>query len=202
MRIAVTIAILITLAGCSAIGVGGGQSWKEQVALPDGRDLIVERSHILRNRFDREIAAFNSRPGAESYAVTVPFRGGHTAPWTAEHKDMIPLAVAADESAAYLVASPFNCRSYSALGRPVPPFAIFKYERDSWRRVEIVQLPTGISEANLLIDTSDSVVDSGFVTARTIRRLNEIIVRRHIYREGVDNYLWGACLRDLAEGRQ
>ncbi|MBL8491184.1 MAG: hypothetical protein JNM82_10435, partial [Rhodocyclaceae bacterium] len=178
--------------------------WKEQVILPDGREIIVERSHTLGNRFDRELSAINAPPGATAYVVTVPMPDGRKVSWEAEHKDMIPIAVTVAGGTAYLVASPFNCRSYARLGKPVPPFIVFKYEDTQWMRSTIDNLPQEIIEANLLIATDNlravNEIDKGIVKAKTVKRLNEVIVRRHIYRQGVDGYLWGACLRELEAG--
>lgn len=199
-----TLFSLFLLTACAGSGVGGSRSWKEQVVLPDGREIIVERSHTLGNRFDRELSAINAPPGATAYVVTVPLPDGRKVSWEAEHKDMIPIAVTVEQGTAYLVATPFNCRSYARLGRPVPPFMVFKYEGTQWTRSTIDNLPQEIVEANLLIATDSlravNEIDRGLVSAKAIKRLNEAIVRRHIYRQGVDNYLWGGCLRELEAG--
>ena len=172
--------------------------------MPDGRELIVERSHTLGNRFDRELSAINAPPGATAYVVTVPLPDGRKVRWEAEHKDMIPIAVTVERGMAYVVATPFNCRSYAKLGRPVPPFIVFKHEGAQWTRTTIDEIPAAITEANLLIATTDqraiNEFEKGTVSATTVMGLNEGIVRRHIYRHGVDKYLWGGCLRELEAG--
>ncbi|MCX7155041.1 MAG: hypothetical protein NTW45_01185 [Rhodocyclales bacterium] len=199
-----TLLSVLLLSACAGIGAGGSRSWKEQIILPDGRELIVERAHTLGNRFDRELSAINAPPGATAYIVTVPLPDGRKVSWEAEHKDMIPIAVAVERGMAYVLASPFNCRSYAKLGRPVPPFIVFKHDGAQWTRTTITEFPEGITEANLLIATTDqraiNEVERGLVTAKTVARLNEGIVRRHIYPQGVDKYLWGGCLRELEAG--
>ncbi len=191
------------LSACATIG-GGSRSWTEQVVLPNGRELIIERSHTLGNRFDRELSAINSPPGAIAYVVTVPLPDGRKVSWEAEHKEMIPIAVAVTQETAFVVASPFNCRSYARLGRPVPPFIVFKHLGAQWTRTTIDELPQELVEANLLIATDGqravNEIEKGLVTAKAIKQLNEAIVRRRIYRQGVDNYLWGGCLRELEAG--
>lgn len=195
---------VLLLAACATAGGGGSRSWTEQVILPDGRELIVERSHMLGNRFDRELSAINSPPGATAYVVSMPLPDGRKVSWEAEHREMIPIAVAIVRDTAYVLASPFNCRSYAKLSRPVPPFIVFKHEEKQWIRTTIEQWPEEITEANLLIGTdsqqASNEVTKGLVTAKTIKRLNEVMVERHIYRKGVDNYLWGGCLRELEAG--
>jgi len=192
------IALLMTglLVGCAS----GVRNWQEQVILPDGRELIVERSHTLSNRFDREISAINAPPSATAYTVAIPLPNGGKAIWEAEHMNMIPIAVTTDSKTAYLIASPFNCKSYARLGRPEPPFAVFKYEGNRWARVAIEMFPGQISEANLMIDTSNQEIEKSPISAKTVKRLNEGIVRRLIYRQGIDKYLWGRCLYELDRG--
>lgn len=202
--IALISALLVGLAGCAGVVGGGSRSWKEQVILPDGKELIVERSHTLGNPFDRELSAINSPPGATAYVVTVPLPDGRKVSWEAEHKEMIPIAVAVVQGTALVVASPFNCRSYARLGRPVPPFIVFKHGGAKWMRTTIDDFPSEIGEANLLIATDSqravNEIDKGMVTAKTVKRLNEVMVERRIYRQGVENYLWGGCLRELNAG--
>lgn len=194
----------LLLCACAGIGAGGSRSWKEQVILPDGRELIVERSHTLGNRFDRELSAINAPPGATAYVVTVPLLDGRKVSWEAEHKDMIPIAVAVERGVAFVIASPFNCQAYAKLGRPVPPFIVFKHDGKQWVHTSIDEFPEGIMEANLLIDTASqravNEVDTGMVSAKTSKRLNEGLLSRYIYRHGVDKYLWGGCLRELEAG--
>lgn len=191
----------ISLAGCA----GGIRHWQEQVILPDGRELIVERSHTLGNRFDREIAAYNSGPSATAYTVAVPLPNGGKAVWQAEHKDMIPIAVAIEDKTAFLLATPFNCRAYAKYGRPIPPFFIFKYVSGQWERTGIEEFPKAIGEANLMIDTSGqrsaNEIEKGLITAKMVKQQNEAMVERRIYREGMNQYLWGQCLRELASGQ-
>lgn len=187
---AVLSAILLT--GCA----GGIRHWQEQVILPDGRELIVERSHTLSNRFDREIAAYDSGPSATAYTVAVPLPAGGKAVWQAEHKDMIPIAVAVQEQGVYLVALP-SCTIFRKLGKPAPPFLVFKYLDGQWQRTGIEEFPKAIGEANLMIDTSGQrsakEIDKGLVSAKVIRYENEINPTRRIYRQGIAMNPWASC---------
>ncbi|MBK9350122.1 MAG: hypothetical protein IPN05_08000 [Sulfuritalea sp.] len=206
MKLIAFIAVLVSgLTGCAGVVGGGSRSWKEQVILPDGRELIVERSHTLGNRFDRELSAINSPPGATAYVVTVPLPDGRKVRWEGEHKEMIPIAVAVEGSTAYVLASPFNCRSYSKLGRPVPLFIVFKHDGRQWMRTTIDEVPQWLVEANLLIATDSqraiNEFDKGIVTAKTVKRMNEAMIERQIYRKGVNNYLWGGCLGVQSQAR-
>lgn len=191
-----TLLLLLLLSACAGTGVGGSRSWKEQVILPDGREIIVERSHTLGNRFDRELSAINAPPGATAYVVTVPMPDGRKVSWEAEHKDMIPIAVIVASDFAYVLAAP-SCATFLKMGSPQPPFILFKHKGGQWTRATIDEFPEAVTEANILIATDGQRVinelDKGLVTAKTVRRMNEGNAMRHIYRRGVDSYLWAAC---------
>lgn len=191
-----TLLSVLVLSACVGIGAGGSRSWKEQVILPNGQELIVERSHTLGNRFDRELSAINAPPGATDYVVTVPLPDGRKVSWEAKHKDLIPMAVAVGSGSAYVLASP-SCATFQKLGSPEPPFILFKYEGTRWIRTTIDEFPEGITEANLLIATDGlravNEFDKGVVTAKAVKRLNEGNSMRYIYRQGIDKYLWAAC---------
>lgn len=194
---------LCIFGGCGAIG-GGVQQWQEEVALPDGKTIIVERSHVLGSTLNRELSSMNAPPDAKSYAISIPLPNGGQAKWEAEHKDMIPLALSVAGDSLLVLASPFNCSAYARLGRPVPPFFVFRYDSGQWIRTTIDEFPSAITEANLLIstDTQRAVdeIDKGMVTARAVKRLNETMVERRIYRQGVNQYLWAGCLSELEAG--
>lgn len=195
---------LCILGGCGAIG-GGVRQWQEEVALPDAKTIIVERSHVLGSTLDRELSSMNAPPGAKSYVISIPLPNGGQAKWTAEDKDMIPLALSVSGNVAQVLASPSDCAAYSRLGRPVPPFLIFRYDSGRWVKATIDEFPSAITEANLMIstDTQRAVdeINKGLVTAGAIKRLNEGIGRRRIYRQGVIQDIWVGCLREIEAGR-
>lgn len=205
MKLIAFIAVLVGgLTGCAGVVDGGSRSWKEQVILPDGRELIVERSHTLGNPFDRELSAINSPPGATAYVVTVPLPDGRKVSWEGEHKEMIPIAVAIGSGATYLLAIP-SCSTFQKMGSPEPPFMVFKHDGKQWARSTIGEFPEGISEANLLIATDGmravNELEKGVVSAKVVRRLNEGNAMKQIYRQGIDKYLWAACGRAGSVGK-
>jgi hypothetical protein len=196
--------VLLALGGCGVIG-GGVRQWQEEVALPDGKTIVVERSHVLGSTLDRELSSMNAPPGAKSYAISIPLPNGGQAKWEAENKDMIPMALSVAGEGVQILASPSDCAAYSRFGRPVPPFLIFRYDNGHWVRATIDQFPSAIAEANLMISTStqDAVdeIGKGLVTARAVKRLNEGIGRRRIYRQGVIQDIWVGCLHEIEAGR-
>ena len=188
--------IALIISSCAGITGGGNQEWKEQVILPNGQELIVGRSQTLGSRFEREFSAFNAPLGPTSYAVSLPGLNGQAVKWEGEHKDQVPIAVALNHGTAYLVAIP-SCRTYVNMGRPSPPFLVFRHSGVSWETTTIADFPFEITEANLLIGTDSqrisNVQDDGLISAKAIRRLNEGNAMRRVYRQGTDRYLWAGC---------
>ncbi len=64
----VSLLSVFLLSACASIGAGS-RTWTEQVVFLNGRVLIVEGSHMLGNRFDRELSAINSPLAATAYAA-------------------------------------------------------------------------------------------------------------------------------------
>lgn len=186
------------LAGCA----GGGRYWKEEVALPDGRVLMVERTHSLGSQFDGEISDINKPPLAVGFTVDIPLPQGGKAHWEGD-RSLSPLAVGLKDGVAYLAASPRTCPDYERWGRPVPPYVFFKYESGTWNRVAVAEFPEDIGTANLMIgtDSLQSVreIERGVVSTEVIRRRNMDTShdRRNIYRSGTAGF--GACLRRLQQ---
>jgi len=189
----------VALAGCA----GGGRYWKEEVALADGRVLVVERTHTLGSQFDGEISDINKPPPAVGFTIDIPLPQGGKARWEGD-RSLFPLAIGLKDGVAYLAASPRTCPDYDRWGRPVPPYVFFQFERGVWQRVPVTEFPDDIRAANLMIgtDSLQSVreIERGLVTTETIRRRNMDTshVLRNLYRKGTQG--WGDCIRELDAG--
>lgn len=108
----------------------GGDSWKEEVLLHDGRTIIVERYqnyggfhepgqagpvHEQRLRF--------SLPGSKqvfTWAAPYDEYEGRT--------DLTFLALHFLDGIPYIVTTPYLCIAYSKGGHPSPPYVIFKWK--------------------------------------------------------------------------
>ncbi|MGN2393211.1 hypothetical protein [Pelomicrobium sp. G1] len=191
-------ALALALTGCA----GGSRYWKEEVVLPDGRTLIVERAHRLGSPFDGELSDLNKPPLAIGFTIDIPLPQGGKARWIGD-RSLLPLAVGLKDGTAYLVASPRTCPDYDRWGRPVPPYVFFKYEHGAWQRIPVSEFPEEINQANLMIST-DSLqsvreIEHGLVAAETIRRRNRDTGHSlmNIYRSGTAGF--GACLHRLQQ---
>lgn len=195
--------LLLTAAFVFTGCAGGGRYWKEEVVLPDGRVLMVERTHTLGSQFGGEISDINRPPSAVGFTVTIPLPQGGKARWEGD-RSLSPLAVGLKDGAAYLAASPRTCPDYDRWGRPVPPYVFFKYANGAWHRISVVEFPEEIGAANLMVgtDSLQSVreIEHGLVSAEVIRRRNRDTshILRNLYREGTKG--WGDCIRELDAG--
>lgn len=199
---------LIIISGCvidtSHVGqyVKPYESWKEEVALQDGRMFIVDRTlsygrsaGIGQGRLiDKRTLDFVI-PGTRQ---TVHWEGDeHVIPMLLGFKDGVP----------YLAAVPFSCFSFELLGRPIPPYVLYKYTRQ-WERIAMADFPLEFGQANLTVVAKHSIErlageviprDTGYVPARIVQKVNATldISYRSIVRSGKGNF--GDCLGELEQ---
>ena len=170
----------------------GGDSWKEEVLLHDGRKMIVERSQRYGGR---------SEPGQSSpikeHSVRFTLPGSNKPiTWTSEYGEDLGrtnfnlLALHVLNGTAYIVASPNLCLSYNKWGRPNPPYVLFKHERDQWQRIDLQALPIEFKTVNVVLSIqkfqADDLSAAGMTSAETIAEANrrsEIPEFRNILRE-------------------
>ncbi|MDZ7656243.1 MAG: hypothetical protein U0997_09885 [Sulfurimicrobium sp.] len=199
---------LIIISGCvidtSHVGqyVKPYESWKEEMALQDGRMLIVDRTlsygrsaGIGQGRLiDKRTLDFVI-PGTRQ---TVHWEGDeHVIPMLLDFKDGVP----------YLAARPFSCFSFELLGRPIPPYMLFKYT-GQWERIAMADFPLEFVHVNLSTGDKDYIErlagekvpnETGYVPARIVMKANasKDISYRSIVRRGKGNF--GGCLVELEQ---
>ncbi len=187
--------LAVALAGCA----GGGRYWKEEVALPDGRVLMVERRQKLGNPLEREIPDLKFGPPIVRYELDIPVpESKRTVRWETD-RSLSPLAIGIKDGTAYVGASPRTCPDYDRWGRPVPPYVFFKHDGTEWKRIEVAEFPAEVRQANLLIGAHEREVESGYVSADAVKRgnLETSHSRRNIYRTGTAGF--GACIREFEQ---
>lgn len=191
--IIVTALIIFCLCGCA----GGGRYWREEVALPDGRVILVSRWQKLGSPLDRELQdiKFGAPVVGHVIEITNPDTN-KTIRWETD-KTLTPLAIGINHGAVYLVARPRFCWVYEQLGRPEPPYVFFKYQEGGWQRISVGELPSEIAKANLLVSPRLPELESQYVDVATTRSSNiglsdEI---RNIYRSGIKG--WEFCVDEL-----
>lgn len=131
----------------------GSASWKEEILLHDGLKVIVERSQSRGGRHeigqDVPVAKHTVRfslPGKDKPIVWESEFGLEI-----EKSSLNLLAIDVVGSIPYIVTTSTGCIAYNKWGRPNPPYVVFKFDGRVWQRVPLVEFPTEIKEANVVI---------------------------------------------------
>ena len=161
----------------SIFGIGGDR-WKEEVLLHDGRIMIVERSQTYGGR---------SEPGQsgpiKEHTIRFTLPGSNqTITWVSEYGEDVGrtnfnlLAVHVLNRVPYVVAEPNLCLSYNKWGRPNPPYVFFKFDGNAWQRISLDQFPVEFKTVNVAHNTigqdAKDLVRMGFISAQKIKDMN------------------------------
>lgn len=151
----------ITLATVYVIAFGffgvGGTSWKEEVLLHDGSKIIVTRTI---ERGGRHEIGQEPEITKQSLSFLLP-NTNESVTWEDKFSEdigsssFLPILVDIYRGTPYLVADTMGCLSYNKWNRPNPPYVIFKYNDEEWKRISVDQLPTEIKTPNLIISMPD-----------------------------------------------
>lgn len=178
----------VSLVGCA----GGGRYWREEVRLADGQTIVIERQHKLGNPLDREPQNYKFPPPVVGHVLDIPIPGTKEVARWETNQPLAPLAVGIRDGAIYLAASPGACWLYDQLGRPVPPYVFYRYEKGAWKRIAVDEFPDDIVNSNLLISTGTDAleaIESMRVTTAMKDRVNRMTRLspdlRTIYRSGI-----------------
>ena len=152
--LALWILSLGVLSACAVAsgGVGGGDTWQEEVLLHDGRTIVAERYVRRGGRAEVGQAGVYVE---QKLSFTVP-DSGQTYSWSDIYSaelgmaNFLLLALDVVDNVPYIVADPMGCQSYNKWGRPNPPYVVFKWQDHGWQRIAIEQLPGVVGRANLI----------------------------------------------------
>lgn len=174
----------------------GSTSWKEEALLHDGNKLIVERS--VERKGPHEIGQLPAYT-KQTLAFTNPATGQSVVWEDKAAEDLrtsafLPMALDIYQGTVYLVATPMGCLSYNKWGRPNPPYVVFRYEGQTWKRVPLQELPMETKTPNLISSSPDTEMErlgKRFADAETIRRVtsgysqaeNKVILRMELSKD-------------------
>lgn len=155
----------------------GGTSWKEEVLLHDGSELVVDRRVERGGRHE-----IGQQPSytKQTLAFTHPTTGEQViwednASSDLGNSSFLPMTLDIYQGSIYLVANPMGCLAYNKWGRPNPPYIVFKYETKTWERVPLQELPQETKTLNMIFSSPDTEVErigKSFVDAATIKQIN------------------------------
>lgn len=145
--------ISIFIFGASMSACSNSTSWKEEVLLHDGKRLIVERSMSYDPKGNREIGQ-SAPKSEETLQFTLPGNSQNIS-WKSDfgpelQDNLTLLALDFIAGSPYIVTLP-NCNGYNKAGRPNPPYVFFRFDGQTWQRIDIAELPKEIKRANVVI---------------------------------------------------
>lgn len=154
----------------------GGTSWKEEALLHDGSKIVVQRSVERGGRHE-----IGQSPPYKEQSLSFSLPGaGRTVTWEDHYSEdlgsanFLPMLLDIFNGIPYIIAYPMGCLGYNKWGRPNPPYVIFKYDGNEWKRIPLEELPAEIKRPNLIFSAPDVAVEklgTNYVTAETIQEI-------------------------------
>jgi hypothetical protein len=151
------------MSACAAVGslVFGRERWKEEVLLHDGSTIIVERWVERGGRHE-----VGQKPPYKEQSLSFTLPGTtQTITWKDRYSqdlgqaNFLPMALEMAGGTPYLVVYPMGCLSYNKWGRPNPPYVVFQYQNNEWKRIPLQELPGEITTPNVLFSEPDVQVE-------------------------------------------
>jgi len=152
-----SLGLLLMLGACVNSGtglLGHSKGWKEEVQLHDGQVLVVTRHFNLGGY--PTLDARERRLLDETITFTLPSTTKKIS-WKTEFDDRVvepnslgPLLLDIVDGIPYLATSPAGCISYNKWGRPNPPYILFKYVNEEWKRIPLDEFPAELVHSNLM----------------------------------------------------
>ncbi len=168
--------LTLAIAVCGSPAIAA-DTWKEEVLLPDGQALLVERWTLRRGRSEIGQQAPIQKESLEFVHPTTrqSITWASLASPDLRMADLAPIALQVVDATPYLVAYPVGCLAYNKWGRPNPPYVLFRYTASTWQRIELQQLPQALQKLNLIISSPDNEVQrlgTRNVSAAMVERVN------------------------------
>lgn len=178
---------LIVMMGVGMSACSSSDTWKEEVLLHDGSQIVVERTQYFGWNL-----LFTQRPPIKEQTITFTLPSSNKpVTWKSEfskdvgHYNFQLLGLDIVNGSAYVVTQPFGCEAYNKWGRPNPPYISFKHANEQWVQIPLADLPAEIKQPNVLIDTYghgdvDRAVGSGVVAVDVVKKLNGELTQQHL----------------------
>ncbi|MFA6062042.1 MAG: hypothetical protein WC736_05475 [Gallionella sp.] len=145
---------LILMMGVSMHAYSATMSWKEEVVLHDGKIIVAERFYNLGGY--PAIESHNRTPLDETITFVLP-ESNKQISWRTEYRNELSessslgaLLLDVVDGVPYIATSPTGCIAYNKWGRPNPPYVLFKYVNDEWKRIPLEEFPPVLVHANMM----------------------------------------------------
>lgn len=150
---------LVLVAGCGKSSTE--LVWYEEAVQDDGSIVLVKK-------FEAGYSATRKEPGARTYGyrlpkleVTDPKTGKQVLWYPRGLPSLLPYALHVHEKVLYVFAIPYLAGAYSELGCPRPPYVVFRWEGDRWKRIALSDVPVQFKRHNLLDSAGGHLYEDG-----------------------------------------
>lgn len=196
---------------CGYLGIGGHLKWREEVLLHDGSKIIVQRWQKRFNVYTLEKSSLIQR---QSLSFTHPktkenivWKSGPTEGINTINLTLIALHI--KDNTSYIITRPYGCFAHNKWGRPNPPYVIFRYEDEKWKRIPLEALPLEFSNNNLImsideIDEKEILRGPNLISAEMVKKRNDRDYRaiyKSIVRSPIPQIGPEGCSKMMYEGR-
>lgn len=198
---------LILMMGVSMHAYSATMSWKEEVVLHDGKIIVAERFYNLGGY--PAIESHNRTPLDETITFVLP-ESNNQISWRTEYRNELSessslgaLLLDVVDGVPYIATSPTGCIAYNKWGRPNPPYVLFKYVNDEWKRIPLEEFPPVLVHANMMSRPDSRVLKSYYTVEQVkeqMRGRNIAETAKAILREPVAN-TGGRCGEMLYDGK-
>ncbi len=203
--------IITGLTSMNACGFFNSTSWKEEVLLHDGSKIIVKRWEKLGG-----LRKLDQGPLIQEYSIsfklpstnkTILWKDGPTE--DIQRANFDPVALHIKNKTPYLITTTYGCLAYNKWGRPNPPYVIFKFEGNEWKRIQLSELPPEFKYVNLVINTTEItdeniLVRPSLFSAEKVKELNKGLTQeiyKTIVRKPFKQVGDGGCEEMIYDGR-
>jgi hypothetical protein len=140
---------LVSLTACGAKSTGE-LVWYEEAMQDDGTIVVVKK-------IESGYSVSRKEPGANNYGYRTPKveltdpKTGKRVTWHPRGLPLLlPYALHFDDGVPYMFATAYLFPDYSAFGCPRPPYIVFRWDGDKWKRIPLSALPRQFKRHNLL----------------------------------------------------
>jgi hypothetical protein len=157
------LSIILAFFALTACGKSGSSElyWFEEALQDDGSIVLVKK-------YEASFSVTRKEPGANTYGyrlpkveVTDPKTGKPVVWYPRGLPPLLPYALHVHQQVLYMFATPYLPGEYSELGCPRPPYIVFRWEGDRWKRITLSDLPIQFKRHNLLDVAGDYQYEDG-----------------------------------------
>ena len=174
---------LLLMLGASMSACSKTMSWEEDVLLHDGQIIVVERFYNLGG-----YPAIESRERA-ALDETVTFNLLGTSKkiiWKTDFRDSQPeqnslnlLLLDIVKGVPYIATYPAGCIAYNKWKRPNPPYILFKYEGNEWKRISLEEFPAELVKTNVIVGRPPTDLLKSHYTVEQVNERNYYLEKEH-----------------------